>query len=135
MVKTEASGCSVKVDWTAPENGGTAIQGYKVEIVNKAGQNVSLMGACGNKNISARTTCIVPMTLLVADPINLKVGDVVYVQVAAKNVNGFGKLSPKDIASKVRLSTLPSALTKAPTSKMLNYKEAIVNWGIAENAD
>jgi hypothetical protein len=47
------------------------------------------------------------MTLLVADPINLAAGDIVYVQVAAKNVNGFGMLSPKDLQSKIRLATLP----------------------------
>ena len=78
-VVTKADGCSVKVDWSAPENGGSLIKGYKLEIINKAGNNVSLTGACGNKNIASRTTCIVPMTLLVADPINLEIGDVVYV--------------------------------------------------------
>jgi hypothetical protein len=39
-VKTEATGCSVKVDWSIPENGGSSIFGYKLEIISKAGRNV-----------------------------------------------------------------------------------------------
>jgi hypothetical protein len=78
-VKTQAAGCSIKVNWSAPQDGGSSILGYKLDIINKAGVAVPLTGACGNKNIASRTSCVVPMTLLVADPINLTTDDIIYV--------------------------------------------------------
>lgn len=78
------------IDWEAPYDNGSAIQGYKVEIrqanliysqevVNCDGTDATIM---------ANTECTIPTTVLMAAPYSLIWGQNVYAKVTAFNLYG-----------------------------------------------
>ena len=72
------------ISWVAPATGGAPISLYIVTIRNKQGTFITESVSCA----VATTTCLVPITTLIAAPYNLYWGDAVYATVAAKNARG-----------------------------------------------
>ena len=87
-VNIEKTGCSAKLAWIAPYQGGSPITEWKVEIKNKKGKFVNLL-QCKTK----LQFCEVPMETLASEPYGLIPGDEIIAIVSAKNSFGFGPAS------------------------------------------
>jgi len=84
--------CGLRIDWPTPEDGGSPILEYNVEVQRKDGQFYR-MTFCGQKP-QQQTHCIVPMSKLQGDPINLQKGDDILVRASAFNKKGWSPVSP-----------------------------------------
>ena len=69
-MESDADICGVKIGWKKPENGGSTIQKYKIEVLGEEGFQV--LEGCGEKG---ETECTTSMDMLSKEPYNLKVGD------------------------------------------------------------
>jgi len=81
---TVNSNVSVKIDWTAPSNGGNSIQSYLVKI-REDGGTYSTVPNC---NDVATNSCTVPISVLKAAPYELAWGSIVKATVIARNAVG-----------------------------------------------
>ena len=69
---TTVSGTNIDINWVAPANGGSAITGYEVKILQSDGGYTIYTGCT-----STVVTCTVPISVLQAAPYNLSVGYIV----------------------------------------------------------
>ena len=79
------------IDWTAPNNGGSPITGYKVYIRSSDQTSFLLeLNSCdgADPTIVANTLCSVPILTLRSAPFNLAWGSLIYAKVIAYNVYG-----------------------------------------------
>jgi hypothetical protein len=85
---------NVEISWTAPDNGGSAITGYKVYIKQK---DLSFSIDTVNCDMLTNTglVCSVPATVLIAEPFSLDWGDSVFAKVIAVNLYGDSSESPE----------------------------------------
>jgi hypothetical protein len=67
---TTVSGSNVLITWTAPADGGSAITGYIVEILQSDGTTYTAYTSC----IGTATSCEIAISVLKASPYNLVVG-------------------------------------------------------------
>jgi hypothetical protein len=71
----------VIIEWEAPDNAGSTIDSYSIQIQQKNGTFTPSIALCngGNAGIVGLTTCTVPLLGLRADPYLLVLGDDVVV--------------------------------------------------------
>ena len=102
----------VVITWTAPNNDGSVISAYLIEIANVAGTAWSSVSTCNGSDPSvvAALTCIVPMSTLTADPFDYLFGNVVYVRVSATNTYGFGSVSATSSATGATIAVVPTQM-------------------------
>jgi hypothetical protein len=92
-------GCSVKLDWKAPNAGGSPITEYFVEMQGKDQKFHPLEGAsCVSPNKkgvvqASNTSCLISIPILYGSPYNLIRDDLVKIRVTAKNSIGSSKPS------------------------------------------
>jgi len=79
------SNVSVTISWTAPFNGGSAINSYAVKIRQSDGTTYTTESAHCNV---FTTSCTVPVSVLQASPYNLAWGSGIWATVLATNVVG-----------------------------------------------
>ena len=103
---TQISGKNVFISWVAPATGGAPISLYIVTIRNKQGTFITESVSCA----VTTTTCLVPITTLIAAPYNLYWGDAVYATVAARNAKG-----TSDASSQGNGALLPLITADVPT--------------------
>jgi hypothetical protein len=77
----------VVINWTAPNDGGSAITGYLVTIKQKDSSFSSDIVNC-DMTSSVATSCTVPVTVLRAAPFSLDWGDSAFAKVIATNIYG-----------------------------------------------
>lgn len=80
-------GTSVRVDWTAPYNGGDRITRYLVEIKASDGSYQSSTSSCLESEATMVTShsCEIPMSALVTSPLSLTEGTIVIARITAEN--------------------------------------------------
>ncbi len=81
---TAISGYDVAIAWIAPPDGGSAITGYNVAILQSDGVTYSAYLGCTGTAVS----CSVPISVLQAAPYNLGAGSSVFAKVKATNSIG-----------------------------------------------
>ena len=97
----------VTVSWSEPDDGGSPITGYTVEVRRSDDVNFSVdLNSCDMSSSSA-TSCVIPVATLRASPYNLEWGEAVYARVAALNAYGSSELSSEGNGAKI--ITAPSA--------------------------
>ena len=110
------NGKDVSVTWTAPDNGGSTITGYKVLFrdstyafqENTDEWNASISPAKDS------LSCIVTFAKLMASPFSLVKGNSVLAEVIAINDIGQSNPSSTNSASSVLVQTIPNTPTLAP---------------------
>jgi hypothetical protein len=86
-----ASPCSIRIDWAAPNDGGSPITGYNLSLVRK-GTVLDISKDCNLNSRSRR--CILTMSDLMQDPYSYKIEDSIEALIYAENENGDGIVSP-----------------------------------------
>jgi hypothetical protein len=76
----------VIVTWTAPNNNGSPITGYKIYLQGSGGSYIEEATHCPSSStlVTARS-CTIPLTSLIATPYSLSLGDSVYAKIIASN--------------------------------------------------
>lgn len=92
VTTTVESQTYVRIEWTEPYDGSSAITHYEVLIKEKDGDYSTDSASCDGSDPSL-THCDVPMQTLRAEPFNLEQGDIVVAIVRAVNANGEGAYS------------------------------------------
>jgi hypothetical protein len=87
---TSLNNCALQIDWIAPQDGGSDITGYTIEILGKS-KEFYPVEFCGQ---NAETDCLVQMDTLKAQPWNLVGGDLIQIRSTAINDIGRGAPSP-----------------------------------------
>jgi hypothetical protein len=78
---------TVQIAWTAPDNGGSAIIGYTIEIKQSDGVFSTDLTNC-NIASSIETSCTIPVAVLKETPFSLEWGSSVFTKVVATNQYG-----------------------------------------------
>jgi hypothetical protein len=78
-VRASSETCGVKITWNEPDNGGSPILGYTIQVENLGGvfQQVKI--------ITEGQEALISMSTLIDHPFYLDVGDRIIVKVIAKN--------------------------------------------------
>ena len=84
---TQIQGSNVLITWISPDNGGSTIQSFRIQVANALGLFVNLeLTATG-------TSFVVPISSLTSDPFNLMQGNLVKAKISATNSIGEGPVS------------------------------------------
>jgi hypothetical protein len=78
-----------------PYNGASAITGYTITMMQSNGSFSPDLVNCDGRvpSIIAARTCIIPVSVLRAEPFNLEWGSSIWVKVSATNIIGDGQFS------------------------------------------
>jgi hypothetical protein len=117
---TRISGTNVVIEWVAPANGGSAITGYEVKILNSSSGYTIYTGCT-----SAVVTCTVPISVLQAAPYNLSIGYIVLASIQARNANGISGDSPWGGLAQIP-ATVPS--TPAAPTTVISGSNVLIDW-------
>ena len=107
----------VLISWTAPNNGGSPITGYRISIVTSDGVTYQEDATHCDATQSTATVCTVPVTALKSTPFSLDWGTSVYAKVVA--INAYGDSSASDAGNGAIITTSPDA----PTSLTEVYEQ------------
>lgn len=83
---------SVVISWVAPDNGGSPLIGYNVQILQQDGAYSVDLTNC-DMSSSTLLSCTIPVQNLLASPYSLTWADSVSAQVSAANIYGYSELS------------------------------------------
>ena len=94
--RTTRSASNVVIEWDLPDNGGSAITEYTIEILEENGLAYAVDPHCDGTLAAVRDfrTCSVPITSLMAPPFTLPWGAAVVATVTARNSYGPSLVSP-----------------------------------------
>lgn len=92
---TSFDGSFVKIAWSLPYNGGSAVNGYTVKIRQVDEVTYTEVASCDGSTLTVITNraCQVPIATLTLSPFNLPWGTSVYAIVQARNVIGDSEFS------------------------------------------
>lgn len=114
---TAISGTSVGISWALPDNQGSSITGYNVQIL--AGDDTtyvleSTYCPSNNSTVISLRYCEVPISILLSTKYNLTQGDLVVAEVAATNaINTSGYSPPNTVGALIEvIPSKPSAITR-----------------------
>ena len=96
----------IKLTWQTPDDGGSPITGYTVQVQKSDGTFAKEITSC-NMAASTKTTCSIPVSTLIAAPFELAWGSDVIAKVEATNKIGSSIQSPLGKGAKVY--TIPDA--------------------------
>ena len=120
----------VAIAWTAPDARGSDITEYLIEISDSTGASWPPAAACdgADATVLADLRCVVLMSTLTAAPYNYVFDAVVYVRVSAKNVYGFGVVSPASASTGAKIRVVPAQMA-APTEDASSTDVTVtMNW-------
>jgi hypothetical protein len=86
---------NVQITFTAPDDQGSAIIAYEIDILNKnTGSFESVNAQCsgGSSSVFANRACLLPMTYFL-NTLGYSVKDYIYGKVQAQNAQGWSPLS------------------------------------------
>lgn len=106
----------VVVTWTAPDDGGSPITGYKLTLKQKDLVYSSDLTHC-DMSSSTLTTCTLPVTALRSTPFLLEWGDSVFAKVIATNLYGDSVESVEGNGAYITINPDP------PTSLVEDYSQ------------
>lgn len=118
--KTTVVGSDVEISWDLPNNGGSVITAYKIEILEENGLTYSvvpLLAFCDGTlpSVIADRKCSVPFTSLMTIPFSLLWGAQIVARITANNVYGASVVSLPtaqiDRAIILRIPDTPLSLT------------------------
>jgi hypothetical protein len=117
------------LDWTAPEDNGSPITMYQVEIRDKVGVAWGSHPACDATTAAlvAATVCQVPMLTLTSAPYSYALGDLIVVRAAAYNEKGFGPMAPENTAGGTA-KTVPAAPSAPTRGEATTPEQVEVEW-------
>jgi hypothetical protein len=123
---TTVSGSNIIINWKAPDDNGSDITGYNVEIRQRDNRYASYTGCTGNV-----FSCTVPISVLQDVPYNLAIGDSVYARIKAINAKGISAASNNGDWAKIP-ATVPST-PSAPTTTVSGTNVSIT-WAAPGNS-
>lgn len=115
------------ITWQAPNNDGSPITAYVIDIADVTSTTWSTAASCNGADplVVAALTCTVPMSTLTAAPFNYVFGNVVYVKIAAVNAYGAGSWSAISSSSGVTVASVPTQMAE-PTVDLASSTDAYV---------
>jgi hypothetical protein len=117
-VQVTDEGCDARFTWEAPDDAGSPIEGYNVEVLGQDGTFHALTNCDqGPEALS----CSVPWASFREAPYNLSDGSRLEVQASARNANGSGDTSPVSTAA----NTI-HALPRVSLPRMVNKTRSAV---------
>lgn len=117
------------LDWAAPEDNGSPVTRYQIEIRDKVGSAFLSHASCDGTDaaIVAATECSVPMLTLTSAPYSYTLGDLIVVRSAAYNEKGFGLIGPDNVAGGTA-KTVPAAPAPVFRGDATTPAQVQVNW-------
>lgn len=135
---TTVSGSNVVISWAAPNNNGSPIVGYVIQIRQSDGVtfSVDITSCDGSKStIREATSCSVPITTLRASTYQLPWGSSIYAQLYAYNIYGNSLMS--SVGNGAIILTIPDSplsaaelySSRTATSIGLQWSIGVANGG------
>jgi hypothetical protein len=97
------------ISWQAPNNAGSAINAYVINIQHATGGTWHTVSSCTGANPLV-VTCTVPMADLTSATLGYAFGNVVYVRIAASNAYGPGSWSPISSSAGASVASVPTQM-------------------------
>ena len=124
---TLSNGKDVLVSWTAPDNGGNAITGYKVLFKDSTGafQENSVEWNASISPTKDNLKWIITFATMMASPFNLQEGASILAEVIAINSIGQSLASSTNSLPAITVQTIPHTPSQPPT--LVSYSESEIN--------
>ena len=92
---TETVNSNILIKWSRPAANGSPVTSYTIQVLQAGGKYSTELANCDGSSgvIIEATQCLVPISVLTADPFNLAQGDQVFVNVMATNLYGDSPVS------------------------------------------
>jgi len=100
---TVVNGANVEISWTAPNDQGSPLIGYRVFIRKNDSKFNQELGDCDVSSTPEALSCSVALTALIVSPYNLVKDASVYAKVQALNFYGDGPISTAGNGAKIVL--------------------------------
>lgn len=90
MPSTTVIDSNVIIAWSAPESNGSPINAYIIELRDHDGEYHLQTTYCDGSSSAVRlaTSCTIPLSVLIAEPFNMALGDHIFAKITAVNLYG-----------------------------------------------
>jgi hypothetical protein len=125
----DAGSGDLVISWAAPDDRGSAVSAYRIEVRDQLGSAWSVSPNCDGSAaaVVAARACSVPMLSLLAAPYSYTLGALVVVRVAAENEKGWGLVSGENTAG-ATATTLPAQASAPTRGDATTPAEVEVQW-------
>lgn len=113
VTSIDAATGGLVITWQAPNNAGSAIDAYVINIQHATGASWHTIASCSGANplvVGTTRTCTVPMSDLTGATLGYAFGNVVYVRVAASNAYGPGSWSAISSSAGATVASVPTQM-------------------------
>jgi hypothetical protein len=115
--------CELAMIWTAPDDGGSPIIGFRIEVLGNDDEYHSLNNLCESDGES--TNCLVPIGALYAQPYELRQDDAISVRAQAQNAEGWSL--PSEPNSVTQMVEAPTQMEQ-PSLESESINQFIISW-------
>jgi len=109
VTSIDAATGGLVISWQAPNNAGSAINAYVINIQHATAGTWHTVSSCTGANPLV-VTCTVPMADLTSATLGYAFGNVVYVRIAASNAYGPGSWSPISSSAGATVASVPTQM-------------------------
>lgn len=126
--RTIIVGSNVQIIWNSPDNGGSAITSYIIQIRMNDGITFTTVTCIESlANIIALTQCTVPISTLTTAPISLSWGSSIYATITAVNIYGSSTIS--SVGTGAIIVTVPDApMNLANNPTLTSGSQITITW-------
>lgn len=125
-VRTANEGCAINLSWAAPDDSGSPLLSFTIEISNRAGSFFPLRETQCNADNAGAASCVVPMSVFQEAPYNLSEDDLIVVRASATNALGDGVWSAPNTSGALVVTAPPALATPGLANETPD--EVTVSW-------
>jgi len=123
------------ISWAAPDDHGSPVTAYSIEVRDQLGTAWSAAAACDGSEaaVVAALECSIPMLTLTTAPYSYTLDSLIVVRVAAENAKGWGAVSAGNSAG-ATAKTLPGQLAAVTRGSSTTPAQVAVEWAALTGA-
>lgn len=139
-VRTAEEGCAVNISWAAPDDGGSPLTSYTIEVANRSDSFFPMRDTDCTTSVGS-TSCVVPMSVFQEAPYNLSEDDLIVVRARASNAIGDGSWSAPNNSGAVVVTAPPALASPVFTENTADSNNGrpadsiTVSWSLLDTAD